>query len=115
MKEQAKLNAVVSREMRWFMQTLQDEYGITVVAEEITVEAVELGLDEVDEAFIPVELFEVPPVTLLYEIMLVEDNEGNTWTGSVSFYPNSPHWCLQLVLKNDTVQLRNLLSVLDEN
>lgn len=106
---------LVSREIHWFMQTLRKDYGVKVAAKDITVEAVELGLDEVDAAFIPVELFQVVPETLLYEIMLVEDEKGNTWAGSVCFYPHSPNWCLQVILKNDVLHFRKLLSILDAN
>lgn len=110
-----KKGILISKEIHWFVYTLRRDYGVKVTAQDIAVEAVELGLDEVDAAFIPVELFQVVPETLLYEIMLVEDNKGNTWTGLVCFYPHSPNWCLQVIMKNDVLQLRKLLSILDTN
>lgn len=104
---------LISSEVNWFVQILRKDYGVKVTAQDVSTEGLELGMDEVDAAFIPQELFEIIPSTLLYELMIVEDSEGNVWSGTVGFYPNSPEWCLQVITKNDEVQLRKLVSIID--
>jgi len=112
MTKQANQGVPISREVHWFIHTLRKDYGVKVTAQEVGEEGLELGMDEVDAVFIPQELFEVTPTTLLYELMVVEDKEGNLWSGTIGFYPNSPEWCLQVITKNDEVQLRKLLSII---
>ena len=102
----------LTREMEWFLTTLQKEFSVTVAATEVAVEAIELGLSEVESFFVPSELFEVVPETLLYEIMLAEDETENEWVGAVAFYPNLPDWCLQVVTKNGELILRNVLPLI---
>lgn len=109
----ANQGILVSKEVHWFIQTLRKDYGVKVSAQDVGTEGLELGMDEVDAAFIPQELFEIIPRTLLYELMVVEDSEGNVWCGTIGFYPNSPDWCLQVITNNDVVQLRRLLSIID--
>lgn len=104
---------LISSEVNWFVRILRKDYGIKVTAQDVSTEGLELGMDEVDAAFIPQELFEVIPSTLLYELMIVEDSEENVWCGTIGYYPNSPEWCLQVITKNDEVQLRKLLSIID--
>ncbi|MGN7408113.1 hypothetical protein [Sporosarcina sp. SAFN-010] len=104
---------LISSEVNWFVHTLRKDYGVKVTAQDVSTEGLELGMDEVDAAFIPQELFEIIPSTLLYELMIVEDSEENVWCGTVGFYPDSPEWCLQVITKNDEVQLRKLLSIID--
>jgi len=102
----------LTREMEWFMQTLKENFDMEVSAGEISVEAIELGLSEVESFFVPSELFEVVPETLLYEIMLADDETENEWIGAVAFYPNLPDWCLQVVTKNGELILRNVLPLI---
>lgn len=90
-----------SREIQWFVNTLQNEFSIKVDINDIGVEATELGMDEVEDFFVPSELFDVLPETLVYEIMIVDDEE------------NRPDWCLQMVTKNENMVLRNVLSIND--
>lgn len=104
---------LISKEVQWFIHTLRKDYGVKVTAQDVSTEGLELGMDEVDSAFIPHELFEIIPSTLLYELMIVDDSEENVWCGTVGFYPNSPDWCLQVITKNDEVQLRKVLSIID--
>lgn len=106
-------NSSISKEIHWFIQTLNKDFHVTVEAEQIGSEATELGLEEVDDAFIPTELFEIAPTTLLYEIMIIDDKGGNLWVGAIGFYPNQPSWCIQIILKNDVLMSRQLLSILD--
>ena len=113
MTKQANQGVLISREVQWFIDTLRKDYGIRVSSQEVGYEGLELGMDEVDEMFVPYELFEVPPSTLLYELMVVEDSEGNVWSGTIAFYPQSPEWCLQVITKNEQLLLRKLLSILD--
>ncbi len=113
MEDVREVGIRVSREAHWFIQTLRKDYGVTVTALDMGTEAVELGMDEVDPAFIPTELFEVVPSTLVYEIMIVTDTEGTVWCGAVGLYPHSPEWCVQVITKNDEVVLRNVLSLID--
>lgn len=102
----------LTREMEWFLTTLQKEFSVTVAATEVAVEAIELGLSEVESFFVASELFEVVPETLLYEIMLAEDETKNEWIGAVAFYPNLPDWCLQVVTKNGELILRSVLPLI---
>lgn len=103
----------LTKEVHWFMNTLLMEFTVEVAAEEIGVEAVELGLDEVEDFYVPKELFEAIPETLLYELMIVDDELGNVWVGAIAFYPNSPDWCLQVITKNGAMVLRKVLSIVD--
>lgn len=99
----------LTREMEWFLDTLRKEFGIEVTAESIALEGIDLGLDEVEDFYVPVELFEELPETLLYEIMVADDEEENEWVGGIAFYPNLSDWCLQVITKNDELILRNVL------
>lgn len=96
-------------EFHWFMETLKNDFGVEVIAEKVGVEATELGLDEVEDFFVPSELFDNLPETLLYELMIMDDELDNVWVGAIAFYPNSPDWCLQVITKNGEMVLRNLL------
>jgi hypothetical protein len=99
-----------SRELEWFVCTLQKEFGLEVEASDIGIEATELGMDEVEDFFIPMELFDEIPETIVYEIMIVDDELDNVWVGAIAFYPNSPEWCLQVITKNGEVVLRKLFT-----
>lgn len=99
----------LTREIEWFLRTLTEEFDLELSAEDISVEAIELGLSEVESFFVPSELFEVVPETLLYEIMLVEDTAENEWVGAVAFYPETPEWCLQVITKNGELVFRKTL------
>jgi hypothetical protein len=98
-----------SKEIEWFGNTLQDKFGVIFNPNEISYEAVELGLDEVDDFYVPTELFGEVPVSLLYETMLFDDEQENLWVGAVAFYPNTSNWCIQVITKNGDVVLRKLL------
>lgn len=99
----------ISKEIHWFMETLEKEFQVTVDSKNVGYEATVLSVDEVDNSYVPTELFTEVPETFLYEIMIVDDNEANEWIGAVAFYPETPEWCLQLILKNGELQVRNLL------
>jgi len=99
------------REIEWFISTMKSQFGLSVNPNEIGYEAVELGVDEVEGFYVPTELFEVVPTTLLYESMVFDDEFDNLWVGAVAYYPNSPDWCLQVITKNDEVVLRNVLPI----
>ena len=97
-----------SRELQWFIDTLQNEFSTEVKVNCIGVGATELGIDEVVDFFVPSELFETLPETLIYEIMIVDDERNNVWVGAIAFYPNSPEWCLQVITKNDEMVYRKV-------
>ncbi|MDN3436496.1 hypothetical protein QMA04_00255 [Planococcus sp. APC 3900] len=99
----------ITREIQWFMETLKKEFHIRVESKEIALEATELGMDEVDNSYIPSELFASLPETFLYEIMIVDDEYSNEWIGAIAFHPDTPEWCLQLILKNGDLLIRKLL------
>jgi len=99
----------MSREMRWFTETLRFRFDVKVAAEEVAIEAVELGMDEVEDFFVPVELFEEAPTSLLYEMMVHDDEQENLWVAAIAFYPNTPNWCIQVITKNGEAVLRQLL------
>ena len=98
-----------SREIYWFIQTLKDTVQLEVDSKDIAVESTELGLDEVEDFFVPSELFEIAPETLLYEIMIVDDEHNNEWIGVIAFHPTLPEWCLQVITKNGEMVLRNVM------
>ncbi|ARK22268.1 hypothetical protein [Sporosarcina ureae] len=100
---------MLSRELEWFVRTLASEFGVFVSTREVAVEAVELGVEEVDECYLPLEVVKNLPETFLYELMIVDDAGSNEWLGAVAFHPNSPEWCLQLVQKNGELLYRKPL------
>lgn len=101
----------LSKEIYWFLDTLKNDFGLEVEANDIGIEATELGIDEVEDFFVPTEVLSQLPTSLLYEIMIVDDAEENVWVGAIAFHPNSVEWCLQVITKNDEVVLRNALSL----
>ena len=110
MEYREQTNSEISREAHWFMETLEKEFGVKVALEDIGLEATELGKEEVEGFYVPSELFNEVPDTFLYEVMVVDDNQCNEWIGAVAFYPNTPNWCLQVVIKNGELLMRNLIS-----
>lgn len=67
--------AELTREMGWFLCTLEKEFSVKVQVEDVSVEAVELGKEEVDCFFLPSEEMAELPETLLYEMMIVDDEK----------------------------------------
>lgn len=102
-------NSEISKELHWFMKTLEKKFKVKVDLEEIGLEATELGTEEVENFYVPSELFTEVPDTFLYEIMIVDDEQANEWIGAVAYYPNTPNWCLQIVMKNGELLARTLL------
>lgn len=99
----------LSRELRWFVSTLAREFGVFVSTREVAVEAVKLGIEEVDEWYLPLEVIKNPVETFLYELMIVDDATLNEWVGAITFYPDSPEWCLQIITKNGQLLYRKPL------
>ncbi|MFD1031726.1 hypothetical protein [Metaplanococcus flavidus] len=110
MESYKQTNAEISREVQWFMETLEEVFHVTVAIEEIGLEATELSTEEVEDFYVPRELFTEVPTTFLYEVMIVDDDQGNEWIGAVAYYPNTPDWCLQIITKNGTLLIRNSIS-----
>lgn len=104
---------IESSEIEWFVNTLQVQFGIIVDPNLIVYEAVELGLAEVEDFFVPTELFDEVPATLLYETMIFDDDLDNVWVGAIAFYPNSSNWCLEVITKNGEVVFRKVLNCLN--
>ena len=107
------MKASDTKEMEWFVSTLKEQFALSVQSSDIGYEAMELGIDEVAPSFVPTELFEENPASLIYETMIVEDPQENLWVGAVSYYPHSSEWCLQVITKNDEVVLRKVLSLIE--
>jgi len=105
-----KLPGNLSKELHWFYNTLRIKFDVEVTIEDIAIEGVELGIDEVEDFFVPVEVWDKVPDLLLYEIMVTDDADGNVWVGAVAFYPDSPDWYLQIVTKNGDMVWRKPLS-----
>ncbi|MEK4244471.1 hypothetical protein MKZ20_03900 [Psychrobacillus sp. FSL K6-2684] len=103
------------KEVDWFVYTLKNQFGINVDLKVIGYEATELGMDEVEDFFVPSELFDVLPESLVYEIIIVDDIENNVWVGAVAFYPDSPEWCLQVITKNGEKVFRQVLQIDHQN
>ncbi|MEK4712038.1 hypothetical protein [Sporosarcina sp. FSL K6-5500] len=102
----------LTREMEWFLDTLKVRFNVELSSNDVSVEATELGLSEVESFFVPSELIEVVPETLLYEIMVAEDETNTEWVGAVAFFPNRLDWCLQVITKNGELILRNVLPLI---
>ena len=98
-----------SRELQWFVDTLQNDFGLEVDANDIGLEAIELGTDEVEDFFVPSELLDELPETLVYEIMVVDDEQNNEWVGAIAFHPDSSNRCLQVIMKNGEKVHRKVL------
>jgi len=73
----------LTREMEWFLDTLQKELGVIAEADAVAVEVTELGLEEVGVSFVPREVIDYLPETLLYELMIVDDEKGTEWIGAI--------------------------------
>jgi len=99
----------LTREVEWLIDILRKEFDVKVAVEDIAVEATMLGLDEVEDFFVPSEVIDDLPETLLYELLIVDDGEGTEWIVAIAFYPNSPEWCLQVITKNGETVYRNPL------
>jgi len=56
----------ISKEINWVTETLWSKFGVKVTADSIALEGVELGLDEVEDFFVPHELFDYLLESLLY-------------------------------------------------
>lgn len=98
-----------SNEIIWFMNTLQTEFDVKVDRKNMSMESVELGTDEVESFFVPTELVEEIPMTLNYEIMDVDDVEGNVWIGAIATSSISSNWYLQVITKNNILVYRKLV------
>ncbi|NEU30586.1 hypothetical protein GN156_07280 [bacterium LRH843] len=105
----------ISRELHWFLETMQEKFGIIVDAAAIGIEAIELGLDEVEDFFVPEEVLEELPETLLYEIIIYDGDLYNDWVGGIAFHPNRPEWCLQVITLNDEVVFRKTLPLIADD
>lgn len=108
MKKFNPINFEISKELHWFIDTLEKRFNVKVKVEEIGLEATELSTDEVEDFYVPRELFTEIPATFIYEIMIVDDDQGNEWIGAVTYYPNTPDWCLQIITKNGTLLKRHI-------
>ena len=49
------------------------------------------------------------PEALIFETMLVYDEEGTEWLGVVALHPETNEWCLQVILKEGEPVLRELV------
>ena len=103
------MSAEMSRELHWFLEMLQVQFGVVANPSEIGIEAVELGLDEVEDFFVPQEVLHVLPESLLYEIMVYEDDQNDEYVAGIAFHPNSPEWCLKAIIQNDELIYRKTL------
>lgn len=102
----------LSRKVERFVETLMDMFQLVVPIDEVAVEGVELGMDEVEDFYVPREAFDELPSSLLHEIMVWDDLEGNEYVGVIAFQPNSPNWCLQAMTKNGGLVYRDTLASL---
>lgn len=96
----------LTKEVEWFLTMLQTVFHVVVDAEDVAVEATELGLEEVGEIFVPSEVINPLPETLLYELMIVDDKSGNEWVGAIGFHVDSPEWSILIVTKNGVTVYR---------
>lgn len=111
MERQEDTNSTTSKEIHWFLETLRTNFQVTIDEKDIGYEATLLSIDEVDKSYVPSELFTDVPDSFLYEIMIADDDDANEWIGAIAFYPDTPDWCLQIILKNGELQVRKLLPI----
>lgn len=78
----------VTKELKWFLTALKQEFDVDVLAEDLGTEAVALWIDEIEDYFVPIEVLHKLPETLLYEIMLYSDEENNDYVGAIVFHPH---------------------------
>lgn len=104
------MNRFVGLEIEWFITTMKSVFYIDVDPNNIGHEGTELYIYEVEDFYVPSELFEEVPESLLYEMMVYDDELDNLWVGAVAFYPNSPDGCLQVITKNGEVGFRKVLN-----
>jgi hypothetical protein len=96
-------------EVNWFVGILKDKFHVQVTHDQVGYEGTELYVDEIDESLIPKELLETMPEALLFETMLVCDEEGTEWLGVVALHPETNEWCLQVILKEGEPVMRELV------
>lgn len=101
----------VTPEVEWFMEMLRHQFHLHPTQTDIETEGYELGLDEVGEEFVPKEVVDDLPDTLLYEVMHFNDNEFNHWIGAIAYFPDHLEWCLKIITMNDKVQYRSVMRV----
>jgi hypothetical protein len=97
-------------ELEWFVSVLDDKFQVKVNQNQIGYEGTELYLEEIDQSLIPSELSINLPEALLFETMLFEDEEGTEWLGVIALHPETNDWCLQVIMKDGEVVLRQLLT-----
>lgn len=96
-------------EVNWFVGILKDKFHVQVNHDQVSYEGTELYVDEIDELLVPKELMENMPEALIFETMLVYDEEGTEWLGVVALHPETNEWCLQVILKEGEPVLRELV------
>ncbi|MFB1082170.1 hypothetical protein [Jeotgalibacillus sp. JSM ZJ347] len=79
---------------------MKKEFDLTIIKADIGYEGVELHVEEIDQALVPVEYLENVPDALRFETMLVYDPKGNDWLGAIALYPVTKEWLMQVILKN---------------
>jgi hypothetical protein len=96
-------------ELDWFVSILETKFQVEVNQDQIGYEGTELYLDEIDESLIPRELTITLPEALLFETMLVHDEEGTEWLGIIAIHHITGHWSLQVILKDGVPVFRQLV------
>lgn len=94
------------KELDWFVSTLESEFQVTVVRNQISFEGNELYLDEIDESLIPLDMLTNLPESLLFETMVFDDEDGTEWMGIVAMDIETREWYVQVILKDGEPALR---------
>lgn len=97
------------KEHEWFVSILKDDFEIEAEIEEVSFEANELHLDEIDESLIPNEMRGRLPEVLMFETMVFEDHEEIEWIGAIAKDPESREWLLKIVLRDGEAVLIQLI------
>lgn len=97
------------REHEWFVSILKDEFEVEAELKEVSFEANELYLDEIDESLIPNEMREGLPEVLMFETMVFEDHEEIEWIGAIAKDPESKEWLLKIVIRDGETVLIQLM------
>lgn len=88
------------KELDWFVTTIEHEYQVEVVREEVSYEGNQLYLQEIDESLIPHEMLLDLPDSLLFETLMFDSHDGIEWLGVVAIYVETKEWYLQVILKD---------------
>lgn len=86
--------------LAWYTKVLNDR-GVSFEMDELTIEAVELGIEEVDLNFLSEEEFKRLPDSLLFETYCFENEDGSYYFGYAILHPETKMDWIGVIRKDD--------------